>query len=250
VVVVEDVFLALYLAVIQPVLSDAGGSEILVSIAAAFGFLTAFALLARYGSGLVRRLLDTDNDELLVVSVIGLVVLAAGVAEEVGVSEAIAALLVGLVVAEAGLARRVEPLVLPIRDTFGAIFFFVFGVSIRPDLVVHEWAPIVAGVLVSLVVNVVAGLVVAARAEMSRPAGLRVGLTVLARGEFSLILAALATAAGLDARVTAFIAGYVLVLSLLAPVLATHADRFARDSGPPTPSAPTAPDVIRTGGIA
>ena len=87
---------------------------------------------------------------------------------------------------------------------------------------------------------------VAHRAELARSAGLRVGLTVLARGEFSLILAALATTAGLDARVTAFIAGYVLVLSLLAPVLATHADHFfARDAGPQA-----APDVIRTGGIA
>ncbi len=99
--------------------------------------------------------------------------------------------------------------------------------------------------MLSLAVNVAAGLVVAHRAAMSRSAGLRVGLTVLARGEFSLILAALATTAGLDARVTAFIAGYVLVLSLLAPVLATHADHFARDAGPQP-----APDVIRTGGIA
>lgn len=245
IIVVEDVFLALYLAVIQPVLSDAGGSEILVSIGSAFGFLILFVLLARFGSGLIRKLLDVDSDELLVVSVVGLVVLAAGVAEEVGVSEAIAALLVGLVVAGTRLAPRVERLVLPIRDVFGAIFFFVFGASIRPDLMVDVWAYILAGVGVSLAVNVAAGLVVARWGEMDRSAGLRVGLTVLARGEFSLILAALATAAGLDARVTAFIAGYVLVLSLLAPVLATHAARFARH-----PESRPAPDVIRTGGIA
>ncbi len=245
IVVVEDVFLAMYLAVIQPVLRDADGMEILVSIAMAVGFLVAFGLVARYGSGLVRRLLDAESDELLIVCVVGLVVLAAGVAEEVGVSEAIAALLVGLLVAETGLGPRVERLVLPLRDVFGAIFFFVFGVSIRPDLVVDVWAAILVGVVVSLVVNVAAGLVAARRSEMSRSAGLRVGLTLLARGEFSLILAALATAAGLDARVTAFIAGYVLVLSLLAPVLSTHADRINRRVG----RAP-APDVIRTGGIA
>ena len=136
IVVVEDVFLALYLAVVQPILSDASGTEILVSIASAFGFLIGFALIARFASGLVRRLLDAESDELLIVCVVGLVVLAAGVAEEVGVSDAIAALLVGLVVAETGLTRRVEHLVLPLRDTFGAIFFFVFGVSIQPDLIV------------------------------------------------------------------------------------------------------------------
>ncbi len=235
IIVVEDVFLALYLAVVQPVLSGAGGTEILVSIASAFGFLLGFALIARFATGLVRRLLDAESDELLIVCVVGLVVLAAGVAEEVGVSDAIAALLVGLVVAETGLTRRVEHLVLPLRDTFGAMFFFVFGVSIQPSLVLEVIGPILLAVLASLIVNVVAGLVVARRSEMSRRAGLRVGLTVLARGEFSLILAALATAAGLDTRVAAFIAGYVLVLSLLAPVLATHSDFLARrvERGPP-----------------
>jgi monovalent cation:H+ antiporter-2, CPA2 family len=245
VIVVEDVFLALYLAVVQPVLSDAGGTEIIVSIATAFAFLLGFALIARFASGLVRRLLDAESDELLIVCVVGLVVLAAGVAEEVGVSDAIAALLVGLVVAETGLTRRVEHLVLPIRDVFGAIFFFVFGVSIQPDLIVDILGPILIAVAVSLAVNLIAGLIVARRAELSRRAGFRVGLTVLARGEFSLILAALATAAGLDSRVSAFIAGYVLVLSLLAPVLATHADRLARGI-----RSSKTPNVIGTGGLA
>jgi CPA2 family monovalent cation:H+ antiporter-2 len=124
----------------------------------------------------------------------------------------------------------------------------VFGVSIQPDLIVDVIGPILIAVFVSLAVNVIAGLVVARRSALSSRAGLRVGLTVLARGEFSLILAALATAAALDERVTAFIAGYVLVLSLFAPVLATHADRITRRFTRP-PRDPS-PDVIPTGGIA
>jgi monovalent cation:H+ antiporter-2, CPA2 family len=59
----------------------------------------------------------------------------------------------------------------------------------------------------------------------------------------ALILPSRAVAAGLDARVTAFVAGYVLVLSLLAPVLATHAERIARPFGR-RPS-----DVVPTGGV-
>lgn len=243
IVVVEDVFLALYLAVVQPILSDASGTEIATSIASAFGFLLAFAIVARFASGLLRRLLDAESDELLIVCIVGLVVLAAGIAEEVGVSDAIAALLVGLVVAETGLTDRVEHLVLPLRDTFGAIFFFVFGVTIQPDQIYEVIGPIAIGVVVSLVVNVFAGLLVARWSALSVRAGFRVGFTVLARGEFSLILASLAVAAGLDGRVTAFIAGYVLVLSLLAPVLATHAERIARPFGR-RPS-----DIVPTGGV-
>ena len=62
-----------------------------------------------------------------------------------------------------------------------------------------------------------------------------------------MILAARATAAALDSRVAAFIAGYVLVLSLLAPILATHSDRISRGFGRKSTSSP---DVIPTGGIA
>ena len=53
IVVVEDVFLALYLAVVQPILSDASGTEILVSIASAFGFLLGFAIIARFATGIL-----------------------------------------------------------------------------------------------------------------------------------------------------------------------------------------------------
>ena len=52
--------------------------------------------------------------------------------------------------------------------------------------------------------------------------------TILARGEFSLIIAALGAEAGLDARVVPFVAGYVLILALAAPILAAQSGRVAR----------------------
>jgi hypothetical protein len=82
-----------------------------------------------------------------------------------------------------------------------------------------------------------------ARPAGSGRAGFRFGLTVLVRGGFAVILAALAVATGLDGRVTAFVAGYALVLSVLAPVLATRAERIARPFGC-RPS-----DIVPTGGV-
>ncbi|HWS32367.1 MAG TPA: UBP-type zinc finger domain-containing protein, partial [Actinoplanes sp.] len=55
-----------------------------------------------------------------------------------------------------------------------------------------------------------------------------VGLTVLGRGEFSLILATLALAAGLDERIGPFVALYVLILAILAPILAVNSRMLAR----------------------
>jgi hypothetical protein len=58
--------------------------------------------------------------------------------------------------------------------------------------------------------------------HFGRRAAANIGLTILARGEFSLILAALALEAGLDPRIGPFVAGYVVVLALGAPILASQ----------------------------
>ena len=84
-----------------------------------------------------------------------------------------------------------------------------------------------AAVALTLVLNVVAGLIAARMYRLGREAAVNIGLTVLARGEFALILASYAAAAGLDARITPFVAGYVLVLAMGAPILAKRSAWFA-----------------------
>ena len=80
----------------------------------------------------------------------------------------------------------------------------------------------------SLALNLAAGAITARLYHFGRTAAANVGLTILARGEFSLILAALAAAAGLDDRIGPFVAGYVLVLALSAPILAAQSHRLVR----------------------
>ena len=63
---------------------------------------------------------------------VGLAVLTAGMAEELGVSDAIGAFMTGPSLAATVVAHRVERLVLPLRDTFAAVFFFAFGLTIDP----------------------------------------------------------------------------------------------------------------------
>jgi CPA2 family monovalent cation:H+ antiporter-2 len=229
IIVVEDVFLALYLAMLQPVVGGAHGpAEALAQVGTAFGFLVALAAIARYGARFVSRLLDSPDDELLTVSFVGLAVLVAGLAEEIGVSDAIGAFMVGLVFAQSPSKHRIERLVLPLRNAFAALFFFAFGLTIDPADAAAVALPVSTAVVMSLVLNAVAGLV-AARIYGFGPVGAaNIGLTVLGRGEFSLVLAALAAGAGLDPRITSFVALYVLVLALLAPVLAARSESIGR----------------------
>ena len=157
IIVVEDVFLALYLAILQPILSGSSGAAAVKDAAVAFAFLIGLVLVARFGGGVMDRIIGTDDDEILTILFIGLAVLVAGLAEELGVSDAIGAFLAGLIVAETTVKDRVEHLVLPLRDAFAAIFFFTFGLTIDPGEFGDVAGPVLLAVGLSFVLNLVAG---------------------------------------------------------------------------------------------
>jgi CPA2 family monovalent cation:H+ antiporter-2 len=119
-----------------------------------------------------------------------------------------------------------ERLIVPFRDFFGGVFFFSFGLSIDPfSLGGAVW--LAAGaVILSLVGVVVAGLIVGRRARLSPVASLNTSFTLLARGEFSIIIANLALAGGLAAILQPFAALYVLILASVAPLLAKESERI------------------------
>ncbi|CAL9325729.1 cation:proton antiporter [Streptomyces sp. SudanB52_2052] len=229
VIVVEDIFLALYLAALQPVISGAQGvGDTALQAAKAFGFLLLLAAAARYGTRLVGRLIATRDNELLVISFLGAAVLVAGVAEVLGVADAIGAFMVGLILAGTPSGPRIRDLVHPLRDAFAAIFFFAFGLSIDPGDIVSVVGPVAAAAALTLVMNVVAGLLVARVYRYGTEPAADIATTLVARGEFALILAAMAATAGLDDRLAPFIAGYVLVLAVLGPIAAGRAHLLAR----------------------
>ncbi|WP_435241255.1 cation:proton antiporter [Streptomyces cucumeris] len=229
VIVVEDIFLALYLAAVQPVISGAEGmGETVTQAAKAFGFLLVLAAAARHGTRLIGRLVAVRDNELLVISFLGAAVLIAGVSEILGVADAIGAFMVGLILAGTPAGPRIRKLVHPLRDAFAAIFFFAFGLAIDPGDMASVAGPVAAAAALTLVVNVAAGLLVARLYHYGAQPAAEIATTLVARGEFALILAAMATSAGLHSRLAPFIAGYVLVLAVLGPVLAGRAHLLAR----------------------
>jgi monovalent cation:H+ antiporter-2, CPA2 family len=229
VIVVEDIFLALYLAALQPILSGAQGpTEMISQTAKAFGFLLLLAVAARYGSRLIGRLIAVRDNELLVVSFLGAAVLVAGIAELLGVTDAIGAFMTGLILGSTPLAARIRKLVHPLRDAFAAIFFFTFGLAIDPAALVSVAGPVAVAAALTVVMNITAGLIAARLHRYGPEPAANIATTLLARGEFALILAAIAATAGLDQRLAPFIAGYVLILAILGPIVAGHSRWLAR----------------------
>ena len=223
----EDIFLAVYLSLISGIVLSGATSitEVLSSGGIALAFIIGLMLIGRWAIPVLNRLLQISSNEVFVIVVFGALFLLAGLGETIHVAESIGALLMGLILGETKQAERMERLVVPFRDFFGAIFFFSFGLSIDPfTLGGAAWLAVGAAGL-SLVSVVAAGMIVGWRAKLSPVGSLNLSFTLLARGEFSIIIASLAQAGGLLGILQPFAALYVLILAGASPLLAKESER-------------------------
>ncbi|MEL3985313.1 cation:proton antiporter [Bacillus velezensis] len=228
IIMFEDIFLAVYLSVVSGlVLGDAtsvGGA--LMSIVIAFGYMLLFFIAARKLPPLLNKLLDIRSNEVFVIVIFAALFFIAGFSETIHVAEAIGALLLGLVFSETAHSDRIEHLVVPFRDFFGAMFFFSFGLSIDPfSLGDAVWLALGA-VLLTIAGNFIAGIIAGRRAGLSHKASSNIGLTIVSRGEFSIIVANLGIAGGLSASLKPFAALYVLILAIFGPLLTKESKRI------------------------
>ncbi|CAN2252582.1 K(+)/H(+) antiporter subunit KhtU [Bacillus vallismortis] len=230
IIMFEDIFLAVYLSVVSGlVLGDATsvGSAFL-SILIAFGYMLLFFIAARKLPPLLNKLLDIRSNEVFIIVIFAALFFIAGFSETIHVAEAIGALLLGLVFSETEHSDRIEHLVVPFRDFFGAMFFFSFGLSIDPfSLGDAVWLALGA-VILTILGNFIAGMVAGRRAGLSHKASSNIGLTIVSRGEFSIIVANLGIAGGLSATLKPFAALYVLILAILGPLLTKESKRIYR----------------------
>ncbi|TDF98637.1 cation:proton antiporter [Paenibacillus piri] len=221
IIMFEDIFLAVYISIVSGLVLSGSTSigGILLSAAIALGFMLLVLVVGRKSVPLLNRLLRIRSNELFLLVIFAVLFVIAGFSETIHVAEAIGALLVGLVLAETEHMKRIEHLILPFRDFFGAIFFFSFGLTIDPlSLGGAVWLSLGAVVL-TLIGNFAAGMWAGRSAGLSPKSSVNIGLTIVARGEFSIIMANLAKAGHLLPIIQPFAALYVLILAVLGPLL-------------------------------
>ncbi|GIP36909.1 potassium transporter [Paenibacillus sp. J31TS4] len=226
----DDIFLAVFLSVMSGLLlggaSSVGG--ILLSVGISIGYMLLFFVIARKGPPVLNRLLNITSNEIFIIVVFSALFFIAGFSEKLHVAEAIGALLFGLALSETEHSKRIEHLVVPFRDFFGAVFFFSFGLGIDPLTLGHAVWVAAGAVVLTVLANVVSGMIAGRKAGLSHKASLNIGLTVMARGEFSIIVANLGIAAGLLPQLKPFSALYVLILAILGPLLAKESKLIYR----------------------
>lgn len=228
--VFEDVVIAVYLTVVSSMALDGGSfADAVLSLATGFALLGAVAAAGWYATGVLERLLAGESNELFVLRVLGVVAAVAAVAATFGVSKGIAAFFVGVALGRTGHEERIERTLEPACDLFSAIFFFAIGLATKASVLAHIAGLLAVALVATTASKVVSGAVSGRIYGLGRRRSLRVGIGLIARGEFSLVLAAMARSATVPVRfVPEFAVGYVLATSVLGTLFVRHEPRIAR----------------------
>lgn len=229
--VMEDLVMAVYLPVVAVLLLGAGLVSAAITVAAAVTVAAGFLVISvRFGPTL-SRLIFSHSDEVLLLTILGVALLAAGVAQQLQVSAAVGAFLVGIGISGPA-ADRAQTLLTPIRDLFGGVFFAFFGLSLDPAALPPVLGPALALAAVGIVTKAATGWFAGGRQGVGVRGRLRAGGLLAARGEFSIVIAVLGATSGAHPQLAPVSAAYVLTLAVLGPILARGADYLGARMAP------------------
>jgi CPA2 family monovalent cation:H+ antiporter-2 len=217
--VLEDLAMAIFLPIVGALVSDKTFGETIVAIVVALIFVAGILFVALHASPTLNRVLGGASNESLLLAVFGLTLLVGGLAEEVNVSAAIGAFLVGLALS-GPLRERVGPLITPLRDLFAALFFLFFSFQLSPNALARVAIP-------AFVLSVAAGATKFLSAwfacrpyAIERAGRLRAGASLMARGEFSIVIASLGASLAHGDDLGAVAAAFVFVTAVASPLAA------------------------------
>ncbi|WP_342801294.1 cation:proton antiporter [Nocardia sp. No.11] len=220
ILVLEDLAMAVYLPILTMMLAGLSLLSGLMSLAVALATISVVLVVALRFGRVVSAVLDSADREVFLLQLLGAALLVAGAASALNVSAAVGAFLLGIAIS-GSTAHEAAKLLEPLRDLFAAIFFVAFGLSIDPAAIppVFGWAVALAVITAGTKVGV--GWWAASRQGIRRMGRARAGAALVARGEFSIVIAGLAVAYGkVDPRLAALASAYVLLMAILGPIAA------------------------------
>lgn len=217
VLVVEDLALAPYLPLLATLVAGLGVLAGVISVAVALVVTVVALIISFKGKNALSRILNTNSQGALLLTVFGAALMVAGFAELIGFSSAVAAFLVGLILT-GEVAEAVRLRLSPLRDLFAAIFFVFFGLGVNPADI-----PAVLPLAFALAVFGIAGKMFVgwfiARGMSDPRAWMRAGAFLVPRGEFSILIAALAASTLFGPFLQALTMAYVFITALAASLI-------------------------------
>ena len=235
VLVFEDLAIAVFLGVAAALASgeSVGAPEIVATAGIALAFVVAFLIVGRWAHHAIDAIGPRLDREQLLLGALAIALGGAALAEAAGLSEAVGALLAGILLSGSEVRNQIEQQLLGLRDFAAAIFFFAFGLEVdlgeAPD--VANW--LLLAVPLAVAGKLVAGYLAGRSTGFTSRESVNVGAALVARGEFTIILAAVAAGgAALDPEfrelVGPFAGLFVLATAVVGVVLMRESRRIGR----------------------
>jgi CPA2 family monovalent cation:H+ antiporter-2 len=220
ILVFEDLVMALYLPILTTILAGVSLLGGLTAVGISLAVISVVLLVALRWGRYVSALVDSPDREVFLLKILGLALLVAGFASALQVSAAVGAFLLGIAIS-GSTAHNATRLLEPLRDLFAAIFFVAFGLSTDPSAIppVLGWALVLA--FSTTLTKLATGWFAARQQGIGRLGRARAGAALVARGEFSIVIAGLAVTSGaVDRKLAALATAYVLFMAVLGPTAA------------------------------
>jgi monovalent cation:H+ antiporter-2, CPA2 family len=231
ILVAEDLVIGLVLGFVSR--GGGGAADTLSTVGKAIAFVALALAVSKWLSGVIDRVLDWLPREFFLLAVFAFLMGAAALGKEVGLSEAVGALMAGVVLSETSVRAEIEERFFSFRDVFAALFFFVFGLSIDVARIGNVGWILAAAVVAALAGKVGGGFVAALAGGYTQRQSLNAGAALIAHGEFTVILAQIASdnaqvSDATEGKLIAFAGLYVLITATLGVALMKESKLIGR----------------------
>ncbi len=227
VLILEDILAIVMMVMLSAIASgnNPDGGQMLGSIVKIGFFLVLWLVVGIFAIPIllrsVRRLI---NSEVLLIVSLGLCCAMAVFSTKVGFSSAFGAFIMGSILAETIEAEKIEQLVEPVKNLFGAIFFVSVGMLVDPQILVSYAWPILALVVTILIGQALFGSFSFMLGGESLKSAMRCGFSMAQIGEFSFIIASLGLSLGV---ISDFLYPVVVAVSVITTFLTPYMIRLA-----------------------
>ena len=192
--VIEDI-LGIFMLIVLSTISvsrNADGGDLAAHLGLLMVYLAAWLVLGiLLIPTLLRKTRKLHNDETLVIISIAICLGMVVIANWIGFSEALGAFLGGSILAGTISAEKIEMLIKPIKDLFGAVFFVSVGMMIIPSMLIKYWMPILIITIVTIIGQMLFSTIGILVSGQTMRTAVRGGMSMVQIGEFSFIVATL-----------------------------------------------------------
>ncbi len=227
VLILEDILAIVMMVMLSAIASgnNPDGGQMLGSVVKIGFFLVLWLVVGIFAIPIfLRSVRKLINAEVLLIVSLGLCCAMAVFSTKVGFSSAFGAFIMGSILAETVEAEKIEKLVEPVKNLFGAIFFVSVGMLVDPQILIDYALPILTLVLTILIGQALFGSLSFMLGGESLKSAMRCGFSMAQIGEFSFIIASLGLSLGV---ISNFLYPVVVAVSVITTFLTPYMIRLA-----------------------